>query len=132
MNPRDGGFAKRAELFISSLNVACFAESVVKRSSHLRGGISIQGPKIVIFSGSWRAFLFDYFEPRKKIMRNPRDGLFSQRPKLFTSSITVTGCAGSGEKIDFNVRGGISIKGQNPSFSVPHVALSYSIPLDLE
>ncbi|KAL9969571.1 hypothetical protein ACROYT_G021800 [Oculina patagonica] len=108
MNSRDGGFSKRPKLYISSLKLAGFAGKGVKKSFILRGGISTQGPKIVIFNYSCSTFLFDSFGPGNKIKMNPRDGGFSKRPKLYISSLKLAGFAGSGVKISFNLHGGIS------------------------
>ncbi len=61
MNPRDGGFQKRPKGYISSLKLSSFARSGVEIRFNLRGGISMEGLKIVIFSVSCSAFLFDSF-----------------------------------------------------------------------
>ncbi len=81
VNPRDGIFPKRPKVYISSLKLAGRTGSVVKTSISLRGGISTQRPKIAIFCGSCKYFLFDSFEPGMKIRMNPRDGIFPKRPK---------------------------------------------------
>ncbi len=59
MNPCDGGFSKRPKVYIYSLKRASLSRSGLEIRSNLRGGISTQGPKIVIFSVSCSAFLFD-------------------------------------------------------------------------
>ncbi len=45
MNPRDGGFAKRPKLYISSLKLASFAGSGIKIRVNLRDSMLTQGPK---------------------------------------------------------------------------------------
>ncbi len=84
MNPRDGGFPKRSKVYISSLKLACFAGSGVKISFILRGRISTQEPKIVTFSCSNRAYLFDSFGPGVKIRKHPLAGGFTKGTKLYT------------------------------------------------
>ncbi|KAL9969568.1 hypothetical protein ACROYT_G021797 [Oculina patagonica] len=108
MNPRDGGFSKSSKLYISSFKLAGFAGPGVQIRFNLCGGISTQGPKIVIFNNSYSTFLFYSFEPGVKIKMNPRDGVFSKSPKLYISSLTLAGFAGSGVKISFILSGGIS------------------------
>ncbi len=62
------------------MKLASFAGSGVKIRFHLRSGILTQGPKIVIFSGSCKSILFDYFGQEMKIRKNQFDGGFPKRP----------------------------------------------------
>ncbi len=78
---------KRHKLFISSLKLAGFAGSGLKISFN-------QGPKIVIFSGSYSTFLFDSILPGVKIRMSSRDGGFPKRPELYTSSLKLAGFDG--------------------------------------
>ncbi len=66
-NPRDFGFPKERKRYISNIKLTSLAGSGVKISYNLRGGILTQGPKIVIFSGSWSTFLSNPFRPGDKI-----------------------------------------------------------------
>ncbi len=111
MNPRDGGYPKRLKLYILSLKLTGFAGSGVKIRFNLPGGISTQRPNIVIFSSSCSTFLFYSFGPGMKIRMNPRDGSFPKRLKLYILSLKLTGFAGSGVKIRFNLPGGMSTQG---------------------
>ncbi len=111
MNPRDGGFPKRLKLYILSLKLTGFAGSGVKIRFNLPGGISTQGPKIVIYSCACGTFLFYSFGPGMKIRMNPRDGGFPKRLKLYISNLKRACFAGFGVKISFNLRSGISTQG---------------------
>ncbi len=71
--------------------MAGFAGSGVEIGFYLRGGISTQGPKIAIFSGSCCTFLFDFFGPGVKIRKTPRDGILQKRPKLYISIFKLAG-----------------------------------------
>ncbi len=62
---------------------------------NLRGGMSTQGIKIVIFSGSCSTFFFDYFRTGVKIKMNLRDGGFPKSSKLYVSSLKLAGLAES-------------------------------------
>ncbi len=132
MNPRDGLFPKRPTLYIWSLKGAGFAGSGVKISFILRGSISMQGPKIIIFRSLCIAFLLGSFGPGVIIRMNLRDGIFPIWREFYFSSLTRSGFAESGVKISCNVVVVFQHKGPKSSFSVVHVALSYSIRLDLE
>ncbi len=57
---------------------------------------------------------------------------FQKDPKLYISSLNLSGLKGSGVKTSINVRGGILTQVPKLSFSVAHVAPFYSILLDLE
>ncbi len=67
------------ELYISSLKLAGFAGAGVKIGFNLCNGISTEGPKIVIFSGSCSTFFSDPFGPGVKIKMNLGDGIFPKR-----------------------------------------------------
>ncbi len=100
---------------------------------NLRGGISTQGPKIVIYSRTCSTFLFYSFGPGVRIRMNPRGGGFPERLKRYISSLKLANFTVSAVKIGFNLRSGISIqKGSKLSFSVFRRALSYSILLNLD
>ncbi len=114
-------FPKRLKLYISSLKLEEF---------NLRGGISKQGSKPIIFSASCSTFLFDSFGTGLNYRLNPHDGNFPTRPQLYNSSLKLDGFAGSGVKINFYSRGGIST--QAPKiviFSASCRHFSYSILL---
>ncbi len=108
MNPRDGIFPKRPKVYISSLNLGGLKGSGVKTSINLRGGISTQRPKIVIFSGSYSIFFIRFFWTWNEIRMSPRDGIFPKRAKLYISCLKLAGLTRSGVKTNINVRGGIS------------------------
>ncbi len=107
MNPGDGGFPKRPKLYISNLKRAGFAGSSVKIICYLRGGISIQRPQIVIFSGSCSTSLFDSFGPGMNIRINPCDSGFPKVPTPYISRLKLASFAGSGVVIRSNLRGSI-------------------------
>ncbi len=130
INSRDGGLPKRPKMYIASLKLARFAASGVKISVNLPGGILAQGPKIVISRGSFVTLLFDSFGIEVNSRMNPRDGSFASTPKLYISSLKLASFARSGVTIRVNLRGGTQVP--KSSFSVSHVALSYSSLFDLE
>ncbi len=49
-NPRDGIFRKRPKLYVSSFKLVGVSRSTKKISFNIRGGISIQRPKIPFIS----------------------------------------------------------------------------------
>ncbi|KAL9986767.1 hypothetical protein ACROYT_G000960 [Oculina patagonica] len=111
MNPRDGGFPKRPQMYFSRLKRAGFSGCEVKLSSYLRDGISTAGLIIVTISGSSSTFLFDSFGPEMNIRMNPRDGELPKRPKMYFSSLKRAGFAGCEVKLNSYLRDGISTAG---------------------
>ncbi len=116
INPREGIFPRRNKLYILSLKLAGFAGSGVKIGYGQRYGILTHGAKIVIFSGSCSTFLFNSLKPGVQFRMNPRDGIFPKRNKLNFSCLKLVAFVGSGVKIRFNLRGGISTQG--PKFHI--------------
>ncbi len=86
-NLRDGVFLKRV------------------RFINLSGGISTQGPKIVIFSAQCGTLLFDSFGPGGNIRLNSSVGIFPKSPILNVSCLKQALFAGSGVKNGFNLYG---------------------------
>ncbi len=78
---------------------------------NLRVGISTQVSKILIFSGSCGAFVFNSFGHNVKIRMNPRDGGLPKRPNLYISSLKHAGFAGSGVTLSLNLLGCILRQG---------------------
>ncbi len=95
---------------VSTLKLVAFSGSLVKIRFNLRGGISHKGPKSS-FIVARVALPYSFFGPGVKIRTNPRDGGFPKRLKLYISSLKVAGFSGSGEKIRFHLRGGMSTQG---------------------
>ncbi len=96
------------------LNCTCkvsakvFPGSELQINLNLRGDISSQGPKNVIFSCSCSTLLFDTFGPGVKISLNPRVGVFPKRPQLYILSFKRKVLVGPGVQIRLNVAGYIS------------------------
>ncbi len=75
---------------------------------NLRGGILTLGPRIIIFSGSCRSFLFDSFGHDMEIKKNPCDGGFPKRPKKYIQSLKLAFYNRLKMEVSFNLRVGIS------------------------